>query len=166
MEDPTIISDNRAQGGRRSRCARAVAEGFDAQQRWLDGLREQGGAILDQLEAEERVGIVMLGRPHHHDPGLNDGIFEEFQKLGYPVLSQTSLPVDPWTIEPVFGSDHHLDIEDAWKHSFSASTSRKIWAPVIDYLLPVFAGQFLARGGTMMFASGCDACILCSRMGE
>ena len=108
--------------------ARAVAAGFDAQQGWLDGLREQGRAILDQLEAEDRMGIVMLGRPYHHDPGLNHGIFEEFQKLGYPVLSQTSLPVDSWTLERVFGSDHPLDIEDVWKHSFSASTSQKIWA--------------------------------------
>jgi predicted nucleotide-binding protein (sugar kinase/HSP70/actin superfamily) len=70
----------------------------------------------------------MLGRVYQHDPGLNHGIFEEFQKLGYPVLSQTSLPMDAWTLERVFGTDHPLDIEDVWKHSFSASTSQKIWA--------------------------------------
>ena len=35
----------------------------------------------------------MLGRVYHHDPGLNHEIMEEFQKLGYPVFSQ-SLPAD------------------------------------------------------------------------
>jgi predicted nucleotide-binding protein (sugar kinase/HSP70/actin superfamily) len=108
--------------------ARAIEAGLGAQQRWLDALREQGPAILDQLEAEDLTGIVMLGRPYHHDPGLNHGIFEEFQKLGYPALPQTSLPVDAWTLERAFGSDHPLDIEDVWKHSFSASTSQKVWA--------------------------------------
>jgi len=108
--------------------ARAIEIALEAQGRWLEDLREQGRAILDRLEEEDRVGIVMLGRPYHHDPGLNHGIFEEFQKLGYPVLSQTSLPMDPHTLEVVFGSDHPLDIEDVWKHSFSASTSQKVWA--------------------------------------
>jgi predicted nucleotide-binding protein (sugar kinase/HSP70/actin superfamily) len=70
----------------------------------------------------------MLGRAYHHDPGLNHGIFDEFQKLGYPVLSQALLPVDEETLEHVFGGDHPLDIEDVWKHSFSASTSHKVWA--------------------------------------
>ena len=28
----------------------------------------------------------------------------------------------------MFGDDHPLDIEDVWKHSFSASTSQKVWA--------------------------------------
>ena len=42
--------------------------------------------MLDQLEREDRIGIVMLGRPYHHDPGLNHEILEEFQKLGYPDL--------------------------------------------------------------------------------
>ena len=41
---------------------------------------------MDQLEREDRIGIVMLGRPYHHDPGLNHEILEEFQKLGYPDL--------------------------------------------------------------------------------
>ena len=108
--------------------ARAIEIALEMQQRWLEALREQGRAVLDRLEAEDRIGIVMLGRPYQHDPGLNHGIFEEFQKLGYPVLSQTSLPMDPYTLEVVFGSDHPLDIEDVWKHSFSASTSQKVWA--------------------------------------
>ena len=108
--------------------ARAIQAGLDAQQRWLLDLRRQGRAVLDQLEGKNGIGIVMLGRVYQHDPGLNHGIFEEFQKLGYPVLSQTSLPMDAETLEHVFGGDHPLDIEDVWKHSFSTSTSQKVWA--------------------------------------
>ena len=34
----------------------------------------------------------MIGRPYHSDPGLNHGIPEEFQVLGYPILSVRSIP--------------------------------------------------------------------------
>jgi predicted nucleotide-binding protein (sugar kinase/HSP70/actin superfamily) len=34
----------------------------------------------------------MLGRPYHNDPGLNHSVLEEFQALGYPILSMRSLP--------------------------------------------------------------------------
>lgn len=107
---------------------RAIETALDAQRRWLEGLRQQGRAVLDRIEAENRIGVVMLGRVYQHDPGLNHGIFDEFQKLGYPVLSQTSLPMDSATLDRVFGDDHPRDIEDVWKHSFSASTSQKVWA--------------------------------------
>ncbi len=33
-------------------------------------------------------------RPYHNDPGINHDILEEFQKLGYPVLTLGSLPID------------------------------------------------------------------------
>ena len=50
-------------------------------------LRKQGREILRKLEAEDGIGIVLLARPYHNDPGLNHDILEEFQKLGYPVLT-------------------------------------------------------------------------------
>ena len=51
--------------------------------------------IIQKLEAEDGIGIVLLARPYHNDPGLNHDILEEFQKLGYPVLTLGSLPIDP-----------------------------------------------------------------------
>jgi predicted nucleotide-binding protein (sugar kinase/HSP70/actin superfamily) len=65
---------------------RAVAVGFHALRECEAEIRRQARATLDQLEREDRIGIVMLGRVYHHDPGLNHEIMEEFQKLGYPVL--------------------------------------------------------------------------------
>jgi len=77
----------------------------------------------------------MLGRPYHHDPGLNHEILEEFQKLGYPIFSQNTLPLDEDMLERLFGEEVRagvitspLDITDAWKNSYSCSTNHKIWA--------------------------------------
>lgn len=77
----------------------------------------------------------MLGRPYHHDPGVNHGILDELQKRGYPVFSQMVLPRDEDTLERLFGDDvragditHPLDISDVWKHSTSENTNQKVWA--------------------------------------
>jgi predicted nucleotide-binding protein (sugar kinase/HSP70/actin superfamily) len=78
---------------------------------------------------------VVLGRPYHNDPGINHEIVEEFQKIGYPVLTQVSLPIDEEIVWRLFGEDvkagtiqHPMDISDAWKNSYSENTSQKIWA--------------------------------------
>jgi predicted nucleotide-binding protein (sugar kinase/HSP70/actin superfamily) len=114
---------------------RAVAAGFDALDAYEQELRRRGLAVITQLERECRVGIVVLGRSYHHDPGLNHGILEELQKRGYPILSQSTLPLDEDLLERLFGDEvrageisHALDITDVWKNAFSASTNHKIWA--------------------------------------
>ncbi len=114
---------------------RAVEAGFEAWQAYERGIRQQARSALDMLERENRLGIVMLGRPYHHDPGLNHGILEEFQKLGYPVFSQNTLPLDEDLLERLFGDEvragniaHPLDISDVWKTATAASSNMKIWA--------------------------------------
>ena len=114
---------------------RAVEQGFAAMDRFDSHIRMQGRHVIDMLEREQRLGIVMLGRPYHHDPGLNHGIFDEFQKLQYPILSQDTLPLDEDLLKRLFGDEvragtmqHPLDITDVWKHPYIANTSYKIWA--------------------------------------
>jgi predicted CoA-substrate-specific enzyme activase len=114
---------------------RALEEAYSAQHRWESNMRKEARAIIDKLEREQRLGILLLGRPYHHDPGLSHSIFEEFQKRGYPVLSQSTLPLDEDLLDRLFGVEvragiikHPLDITDVWQHPFSASTSHKIWA--------------------------------------
>jgi predicted nucleotide-binding protein (sugar kinase/HSP70/actin superfamily) len=60
---------------------------------------------------------------------------EEFQKLGYPVFSQSTLPLDEDLLERLFGEEvragiitHPLDISDVWKNRYSTSTNHKVWA--------------------------------------
>jgi activator of 2-hydroxyglutaryl-CoA dehydratase/predicted nucleotide-binding protein (sugar kinase/HSP70/actin superfamily) len=114
---------------------RAVAIGFRELERYESALRREARKVLDQLEAENRLGIVMLGRPYHHDPGINHGIMAQFQMLGYPIFSQSTLPMDDDLLERLFGEeiragviDHALDISDVWKTTFSASSNLKLWA--------------------------------------
>ena len=115
---------------------RACEAGIAAMHQFTEGiLRNQGREILKKLEAEDGIGIVLLARPYHNDPGLNHDILEEFQKLGYPVLTQASLPIDEEIIWRLFGTDvkagtitHPMDITDAWKNSYSENTSQKVWA--------------------------------------
>jgi predicted CoA-substrate-specific enzyme activase len=114
---------------------RAIESGFAALQAYETNIRRRARQVLDQLEREDRIGIVMLGRPYHHDPGLNHEILDEFQKLGYPIFSQNTLPIDDDLLERLFGEEVRagvisspLDISDAWKNSYSCSTNHKVWA--------------------------------------
>jgi predicted CoA-substrate-specific enzyme activase len=114
---------------------RALQAGFKTLHECEAEIRKQARETLDQLEREDRIGIVMLGRVYHHDPGLNHEIMEEFQKLGYPVFSQSTLPLDEDLLERLFGDEvraglitHPLDISDVWKNRYSTSTNHKVWA--------------------------------------
>ncbi|MBN2317948.1 MAG: CoA activase [Acidobacteria bacterium] len=113
----------------------AVEAGFKALEEYETSLQRKSREIIDRLEREGNVGIVLLGRPYHHDPGINQGIPEELQKRGYPVFSQSTLPLDPDLLDRLFGDEvkegiisHPLDISDVWKHTFSANSAQKLWA--------------------------------------
>lgn len=114
---------------------RAVKAGYESLDKYERHVHRQSRAALDMLERENRLGVVMLGRPYHHDPGLNHGILEEFQKLGYPVFSQNTLPLDEDLLERLFGEEvrtgiitHPLEISDVWKTATAASSNMKLWA--------------------------------------
>src|SRR6202007_1529191 len=109
---------------------RAVEFGFKALKDYETSIRRRARQVLDELEREDRIGIVMLGRPYHHDPGLNHQVLDEFQKLGYLLFSQNTLPLDEDMLERLFGEEVRagvisspLDIGDAWKNSYSCSTN-------------------------------------------
>jgi predicted nucleotide-binding protein (sugar kinase/HSP70/actin superfamily) len=114
---------------------RALDAGFTALADFEATVRREARQAIDQLERERRLGIVLLGRPYHHDPGLNHGIPEELQKLGYPVFSQSTLPTDDDLMDRLFGAEvragaisNPLDISDVWKVSIAASSNLKLWA--------------------------------------
>ncbi len=141
LQDRTICADQMHKawapilGLSREESDRALEAGFRALADSENEIRRQARETLDQLEREDRIGIVMLGRVYHHDPGLNHEIMEEFQKLGYPVFSQSTLPLDEDLLERLFGDElraglitHPLDISDVWKNRYSTSTNHKVWA--------------------------------------
>ena len=115
--------------------ARAIDIAFDKLAQFENTLRRQARHTLEDLERSGRVGLVMLGRPYHHDPGLNQGILDELQRLGYPIFSQSLLPVDEDLVQRLFGAQVRrgvihspFDLSDVWKQSFSASSNHKLWA--------------------------------------
>ncbi|MBX7083407.1 MAG: CoA activase [Nannocystaceae bacterium] len=115
--------------------ARAVEQGYLAQDRFVADLRAQARQTLEQLEREDRIGIVLLARPYHNDPGMNHEIPDELQKLGYPIFTIHSLPIDDDIVRPLFQADIDagfiqtpFDIYDVWKNSYSENTNQKVWA--------------------------------------
>ena len=115
--------------------SKAVEAGYEAQSRFIRGLRDEGRKVLKQLEEEDRIGIVLLARPYHNDPGMNHEIPDELQKLGYPIFTIHSLPIDDEIVRPMFQEDidagfiqDPFDIYDVWKNSYSENTNQKVWA--------------------------------------
>jgi activator of 2-hydroxyglutaryl-CoA dehydratase/predicted nucleotide-binding protein (sugar kinase/HSP70/actin superfamily) len=113
----------------------ACDEGWAAIQRCDAEMETRGRAILDQVEAESRVAVLMLGRPYHLDPGLNHAVLEEFQLLGYPVLSIRSIPKDETYLARFFAEDlkkgrieSPLEIGDVWPENYSSNSAMKVWA--------------------------------------
>ncbi|MFQ5430118.1 MAG: acyl-CoA dehydratase activase-related protein, partial [Phycisphaerae bacterium] len=97
--------------------------------------RREARELLDRLEANDEIGVVLLSRPYHSDPGICHEIPHEFQKIGIPVFTIDSLPHDPDLLDRLFGDEVRagaftgpLSIEDAWKNAYSENTNRKVWA--------------------------------------
>lgn len=106
----------------------AVDQGWAALADFDAHMQARGSAIVEQVTAQNKVAIVVIGRPYHSDPGLNHGIPDEFQVRGYPILSVRSLPRDPAFWAPYFGEDDPNDIRDVWPENYSANSAQKVWA--------------------------------------
>jgi predicted CoA-substrate-specific enzyme activase len=109
----------------------AVVQGFKAMQEYLDTMQCAGAKVLNQLVETDSVGILMLGHPYHHDPGLNHGIPDEFQMRGFPVFPIESLPTDPTFLSTLFTTQEMAEIfsiKDVWIRNFNRNTNLKIWA--------------------------------------
>lgn len=116
-------------------CSWAVDEGLKAMREYESDLQVKGRAILDQVERENRFAILMIGRPYHSDPGIGHMITEEFQSLGFPVLSMRSIPKDDEYLKRFFKEDLESgrisgpkEINDVWPENFSTNSAQKVWA--------------------------------------
>ena len=107
----------------------AVDQGFKALENFDNLMQAKGQEILEQVERENRICILMIGRPYHSDPGLNHGIPEEFQVMGYPVISIRSIPRDPkWLSRFYAPGDDPNDVRDVWPENYSTNSVQKVWA--------------------------------------
>ncbi|MFO0663493.1 MAG: BadF/BadG/BcrA/BcrD ATPase family protein [Polyangiaceae bacterium] len=113
----------------------ACREAWKALRAFDKDVQEKGRAILETVEAEDRVAIMMLGRPYHADPGLNHGIPDEFQVLGYPILSVRSVPKDREYLDRYYKEELEsgvmkspLEINHVWPENYSVNSAQKVWA--------------------------------------
>lgn len=113
----------------------AAGQGWKAMDRFDAEMQEKGRGILEQVEKENRLAILMIGRPYHFDPGMNHGVLEEFQVLGYPILSMRSIPKHEVWLHRFFKDDlmsgrveYALEVTDVWPENFSSNSVQKVWA--------------------------------------
>ena len=116
-------------------------------------MERKGREILDEVTRENRVAIVMLGRPYHNDPGMNHSVLEEFQALGYPILSMRSLPRDKERMDALFAEDiakgvivNGLDITDVWPENYSTNSVQKVWVKTYAYTLMLLKEKLEDQG--------------------
>jgi predicted nucleotide-binding protein (sugar kinase/HSP70/actin superfamily) len=113
----------------------AADEAFAALTRFDQDVQAKGRAVLEQVEAEDRLAILLVGRPYHLDPGLHHGIPDEFQVQGYPILSIRSIPKDEAWLSRFYADElasgkirTPLEIGDVWPENYSANSAMKVWA--------------------------------------
>ncbi|MBK8217245.1 MAG: CoA activase [Myxococcales bacterium] len=113
----------------------AAREAWKALTIFENDVQDKGRAILETVEAEDRVAILMIGRPYHSDPGLNHGIPDEFQVLGYPVLSIRSIPKTREYLDRFYAEDlaagtisTPLELNHVWPENYSVNSAQKVWA--------------------------------------
>ncbi|WP_428263814.1 BadF/BadG/BcrA/BcrD ATPase family protein [Haliangium sp.] len=112
----------------------AIDQAFSALAEFDRVMEERGRMILDEVEREDRIALLMIGRPYHNDPGMNHGVLEEYQALGYPILSMRSVPKDPAYLGRFFADDLRkklvdspLEISDVWPENYSVNSVQKVW---------------------------------------
>ena len=113
----------------------ACREGLKALRVFDDEMERRGLELLEKLEADHKVGVLLLGRPYHLDPGLHHGVPDEYQALGYPILSMRSIPKDPTWLARFFKDDLDrgfvttpLSVADVWPENYSTNSVQKVWA--------------------------------------
>jgi len=113
----------------------AVDQGINALEEFEFDLQKQGKDLLEAAEQNQSLIILLLCRPYHNDEGINHKIMDEFQSLGYPILTINAIPKDESYLSAFFKSDidsgyikHCFDIDDVWPENFSVNSAQKVWA--------------------------------------
>ncbi|GHV74595.1 hypothetical protein AGMMS49940_18970 [Spirochaetia bacterium] len=113
----------------------AFTQGMCAMETFLQVQRDQFAVTMNRLIDEDKIGLLLLGRCYHKDPGINHSIPQEFSKRGYPVFTIESLPVDDSFLGPLFSpkgeNEKQLAISDVWTRSLNSSTNLTLWAAKI-----------------------------------
>lgn len=72
-------------------------------------IRDEGERVIKWLEDNDRVGIVLAGRPYHIDPEINHGLTNIITNLGMAVLTEDS-------VSHLANAKHPLRVLDQWAY--------------------------------------------------
>jgi predicted CoA-substrate-specific enzyme activase len=141
MNEPNLLKSQLFQCWRDKLGITEHESDFAVDQAWLalgefdKSMQRRGRELIMSLEQTGGVGVLLLARPYHNDPGINHQITEELQAMGFPVLSIRSIPKDPAWLQPYFDYDLNnnvvdsaLSINDVWPENYSANSAQKVWA--------------------------------------
>lgn len=113
----------------------ALDQGWKTLDDFDQKIQVKGREVLDWAEENNKMVLLLLGRPYHMDPGLNHDVLDEFQMRGYPVLSMRSIPKDTEYLEKYFKQDlaegkikTPLEVGDVWPENYSSNSAQKVWA--------------------------------------
>ncbi len=113
----------------------AVDQAYKALEFFDKHIQQKGREVLEAVKAENRMALLMLGRPYHNDPGMNHLVLEEYQAMGYPILSMKSIPKDLDYLQDYFSEDLQkqfvvspLEIADIWPENYSVNSVQKVWS--------------------------------------
>lgn len=112
----------------------AFNQGIRAMRKYLETQRQIFTETMNNLIDENKIGLLLIGHPYHHDFGLNHNIPNEFCKRGYPVFTIESIPTEDDFLDNLFnkkGKKSFDDISDVWIRNFNRNTNHKIWAAKI-----------------------------------
>ncbi len=112
----------------------AIEAGFRALTAFQEDMQEEGKAILENAARTGRYCVLITSRPYHLDDGMNHGVPDLVQALGFPVITLRSIPQDPAWLGPHFEAGPPgapapdvMDILDVWPEAHTANTSLKVW---------------------------------------
>ena len=80
----------------KARVAKALAAGYQAQQRFIDRIQAAGREAVRKLEETGEIGIILVGRPYNiNDAGVNLDVPKKLRDFyGVNVIPLDFLPVD------------------------------------------------------------------------
>ncbi len=112
----------------------AFAQGEAAMAALDADLQARGRELLETAEREHRLVLLLLGHPYHLDAGINHGVAEDFQALGYPILTLRSIPKDVDWLGRFFADDlaagrvrSPLEVGDVWPEHNNTNSAQKVW---------------------------------------
>ncbi len=96
MDDPIRLGQRLAEefgsmGLSEDEVLKAAKKAWDEKLHVREAIKAEGEKVLEWLEKEEKLGIVLAGRPYHTDPEINHGLTNIITGLGMAVLTEDSI---------------------------------------------------------------------------